>query len=105
MENLWYRWTTWWNPYGDIVRWVERAQNGDILECKGLARREDGLLFEGTRCYTCTPEEADKHYRNGTKLAHRRGHYLRGQTTDAWCRYGNAGRELEPIALRPRKKQ
>jgi hypothetical protein len=88
MDKLWYRWTTWWNPYGDVIRVIvprddverfiskygkseslhmlDRCATTDndstnkLVTCKGIVRREDSLLFVNTlSCHKCSEFDLD----------------------------------------------
>lgn len=71
-NKLWYKWTTWWNPYGDVVVWIgpnpESNTNSDELyRCKGIVRREDSLIFQNTLdCHKCEPEMVERYSHRGT---------------------------------------
>lgn len=88
-NNIWYRYTTFMNSGGDASVWNEQDQNGSWQRCKGLVRREDGLVFrDSIFCSPCV--EAD--YPIVTR-AKREGDFLEGQDRFG-TRYSKHGRIL-----------
>lgn len=83
MENwknsIWYKFSTWWNPGGDLLYWIDITIPNQLRLCKALVRREDGLIFQHTkRCYECDEEQSQ---RNIGKRAIQVGYFLRGKGT------------------------
>jgi hypothetical protein len=80
-DSVWYKWTVWWNPRGDLVKWIGPPNPADgptdkLLFCKAIVRREDGLIFDNTLvCYECSKD--DEQAFKG-KLGKKEGHYFRG---------------------------
>lgn len=68
-----YKMSVWWNPRGDLVKWIDNNTiNADgttkKLMCKAMVRREDRLVFKHTlSCYEIN-DEYYNHMLNNTKL-------------------------------------
>ena len=83
MENwknsIWYKISTWWNPGGDHIYWIDITIPDQLRLCKAIVRREDGLIFQNTRtCYECDEDYAQRH---AGKRAMQIGYFLRGTGT------------------------
>lgn len=118
-DKLWYRWTTWWNPYGDLVTWIGPCDDVDqfyrrlgdtefltrlnnsqvsvsphaegLVRCKGMVRREDSLLFMNTlSCHKCFEHEAELWPQRG----YIRDVYFSGQGIGDRTMYDKLGRHL-----------
>jgi hypothetical protein len=86
----WYKWTVFRNPGGDLVKWIEDDGNKSLC-CKGLVRREDGLVFQGSlQCYECTGDEEERYPHRG----HRIGYYFRGSGIFGSLKYDDFGSVL-----------
>lgn len=91
MKNVtWYKWTTFWNHGGDVVSWIDDTNPKNLLRCKGLARREDGLIFQNSKeCHACSQDHTDRY----SQRAIQDGYFLRG--TDIFgTSYDETGRHL-----------
>lgn len=73
LNSIWYKYTTSINPYGDLSMWNEQT-NDKMIRCKGLVRREDGLVFRNTvECRPCLEQDSL------VTRAQRNGDFLEGQ--------------------------
>lgn len=67
-----YKLSVWWNPRGDLVKWIDsNTINSDgttkKLMCKAMVRREDRLVFKHTlSCYEIN-DDYYNHVLNYTK--------------------------------------
>ena len=92
-EQVWYKWTTWWNSGGDLVSWIGPSPHrpDTLLRCKGIVRREDGLIFNSTlSCYECDEERAERIKHRG----HINGVYFEGADTLGMMQYHRPGRHF-----------
>ena len=70
----WYKWTTTRNSGGDLASWIEPREGQDPQFCRGLVRREDGLIFlKDYQCRLCAGEE-ERYKTRGFQV----GYFFRG---------------------------
>ena len=93
-NNLWYRYTTFINSGGDVSRWHEMNNDGTWMTCKGLVRREDGLVFRNSlSCNSCNQIDIDPNTGEPFTHAQRNGDFLVGVDTFG-TKYNKDGRVL-----------
>ena len=87
---VWYKWTTYWNHGGDVVSWIDATDPENLQRCRGLVRREDGLIFQNSKeCRKCLDDEAERTKNRGFQV----GYFFRG-TGILGEEYDGAGSKL-----------
>lgn len=95
-EKIRYTLSTWWNPRGDLVKWIGPPpgdnNSDDNMWCKAIVRREDSLIFTNTiSCFEC--ETSVNYFNRSGRVVD--GIYFKGEND--CVHYDRNGRHLDPL--------